>query len=322
MNYRTITDISKLIDNNINRFHFENFELIVGIPRSGMIPASIIALKLNLPVISLSDLIENSNVKTGITRKAKGKLVRAQDAKKVLIIDDSYNSGKSLKEIQGDIDKLREKIDIKLAVAYSSIKNNSDIDFYLEYLPQPRCFEWNLFHSSIVNKTLFDIDGVVCYDPSDKDNDDGILYKKFLKNAEPKFIPSMEVKAFVTSRLEKYRKETEDWFEKNNITYQNLIMSKHESAEIRRINGDHAVHKANYYKKSDAILFIESDELQAKKIAKISGKDVICIDTNKLYKAHTTDIIKSANVKGLSYKIKQIIKSNKFIMKLYIKYKI
>ncbi|TJV06772.1 MAG: phosphoribosyltransferase, partial [Mesorhizobium sp.] len=38
--------------------------------------------------------------------------------------------------------------------------------------------------------------------------------------------------------------------------------------------------KAEFYRKSDAILFIESEHEQALKIAKLSGKPVLCVETN------------------------------------------
>ncbi|TJV12977.1 MAG: phosphoribosyltransferase, partial [Mesorhizobium sp.] len=44
--------------------------------------------------------------------------------------------------------------------------------------------------------------------------------------------------------------------------------------------GVHGSFKADFYRKSDAILFIESEHQQALKIAELSGKPVLCVETH------------------------------------------
>lgn len=102
----------------------------------------------------------------------------------------------------------------------------------------------------------------------------------FLKNAKPLILPSYKIHSLVTSRLEKYRKETEEWLQKYNIEYENLIMLDLPSKEERQRLNAHASHKLNYYKKTNTDLFIESDYYQAIKISKGTGKVVFCVDKN------------------------------------------
>lgn len=52
--------------------------------------------------------------------------------------------------------------------------------------------------------------------------------------------------------------------------------------ETRKRLGVHAQFKAFYYKKSNALLFIESSEWQARKIVEISKRPVFCTDINKM----------------------------------------
>ncbi|MBY8082155.1 hypothetical protein KW484_13400 [Vibrio fluvialis] len=320
MNFKTISDVSNLIDSKLHVFLEKKYDLIVGIPRSGLLVGSIVSLKLNLPIVSFQEFMNNSAVKVGITRNSKVSLSLAHDAKKVLLIDDSYNSGRSMEKILKELSEINlDNIEIDTAVIYTSQKKMDDVDFFLEYVPQPRAFEWNLFHSKVVNKILFDIDGVVCVDPTDKENDDGNEYKKFLLTAKPKHIPSHQVKGFVTSRLERYRPETTKWLSDNGIEFQSLIMSNHESAEQRKKANDHGYHKGIIYKDSDAILFIESDSKQAREISKISGKNVYCIDENKLFTPGYVDVL--SNVNGIKYFIVNKMKSSSFIMSIYKKLK-
>ena len=54
--------------------------------------------------------------------------------------------------------------------------------------------------------------------------------------------------------------------------------------ERKQKNPNPGIYKGNYYKMFDQYkLFIESEDWQAKQIAEISGKNVYCVETNKLY---------------------------------------
>ena len=56
MNYRTFSDLNELI---IRRLYIlpKDIDLIVGIPRSGMVPANLIALYLNKSLTDLDSFI-------------------------------------------------------------------------------------------------------------------------------------------------------------------------------------------------------------------------------------------------------------------------
>ena len=63
MNYRTIEDMNQVI---LKRLHIlpRDFDLIVGIPRSGMFPANLIALYLNKPIADLNSFKNGHIYKT------------------------------------------------------------------------------------------------------------------------------------------------------------------------------------------------------------------------------------------------------------------
>ena len=91
------------------------------------------------------------------------------------------------------------------------------IDYFYRYLPLPRIFEWNLFHHPILEQTCVDIDGVLCNDPEESENDDGPKYEQFLRTVKPIYIPTKEIGWLVTCRLEKYRELTAEWLERNSV---------------------------------------------------------------------------------------------------------
>lgn len=282
MQYKSFSQLSKNITQNLSELYDGDFDLVVGIPRSGMIPAYMIGLYLNVNVTTLDAFLDNRKLVTGSTRKTKNKLECAWDAQRVLLVDDSIASGKSMQNALEQIPaELRKKV-TSLAV-YSSKKSRKDIDIYLEYVPMPRVFEWNVFHRNLMENACLDIDGVLCVDPTEEQNDDGEKYIDFILNAKPLFIPSSRVKALVTSRLEKYRSQTEQWLTKHGVEYEHLIMLDLPTKEERQRLGAHGAHKAKCYIKSDSDFFVESEQAQAIYIMQQSGKPVFCTGDNRMY---------------------------------------
>lgn len=282
MNYRSYTDLYEDIKNNLHRLHFIKFDLVVGVPRSGMIPAYMIALALNVNCVDLQSFISNAKVSKGTTRPGRKELLNAWDAKSILLVDDSILSGKSMLLSLGKIPKEYPGGITTLAV-YSSQHKRCDIDMFLEYVSFPRAFEWNIFHHGLLSRACVGMDGVLCVAPSEIKGNESIRYKDFLKNVKPYIVPVCKVHSIVTSRLEIYREQTERWLAEQEVEYENLIMLD-ENNQTGTIGYEVGVnHKANYYKESGLDFFIESKEAHAKNIFRITGKPVFCVKNNVMY---------------------------------------
>ena len=104
INYRTINDLNKLIVKNLSNIP-RDIELIVGIPRGGLFVANLISLHLNLPLTDLEGLIENRIIKSGDRWKIVNKSNSEISIKKVLVVDDSINTGSTLERVK---QRLRE----------------------------------------------------------------------------------------------------------------------------------------------------------------------------------------------------------------------
>lgn len=130
-----------------------------------MIPAYMIGLYLNVHVTSLDAFINNDKLTSGISRDTKSPLVFANDAQRILLVDDSIVTGKAM---QSALEKITDDIKRKITTCaiYSDKKNNSNIDIYLECVKRPRVFEWNIFHRRLMKASGLDIDGVLCVDRS------------------------------------------------------------------------------------------------------------------------------------------------------------
>ena len=276
MNYRSINALNRLVLEWIPRLP-RDLDLIVGVPRSGMLVANLLALHANLPFTDIEGLLSGRLSHHG----RRSKSPRMDEKRQVLIVDDSLNTGGQLRKLRDRVAAAALAHEIRYAVAYVRPGTESLVDFHGEVLDNPRVFEWNLLHHSILLGSCLDIDGALCADPTSEINDDGPRYCDFLQNALPLIIPSVPVGWLVTSRLEKYRALTEQWLAKHGVEYRELIMMDAQD-KAARVAQSHGAFKAAVYRSTGADLFIESDALQAIEIASLTGSPVFCMDTREM----------------------------------------
>lgn len=253
-------------------------DLIVGIPRSGMVPAYQIGLFLNRLVCDIDGFIADGAVSHGHTRKLGVSLTSLREARHILLVDDSIATGGSMQKALARIKESGYAGRVSTCAAIVSPSHKSSVNVSFITMPQPRLFEWNAFHHACVENACFDMDGVLCVDPTAHDNDDGPRYEKWLANAMPLFRPTLRIGHIVSARLEKYRSLTEDWLAANNISYGQLHLVDLPSKQERIRLGAHCAHKIRVYRETGATMFYESNLGQAQEIATGSGKPVLCID--------------------------------------------
>ena len=273
MYYRNISDLNKIILKRLSILP-RDFDLIVGIPRSGMLPANLLALYLNKPYTDINSFLNGHIYKAG----ARGQHFNIKDFKKVLVVDDSIASGAAMDKCKESLKELNTDFDISYCAIYVIPGKEKQVDYFFEIVPLPRYFQWNILNHSTLEKACFDIDGVLCVDPSEDQNDDGEKYIDFVQHAPPLFIPGTVIGSIVTSRLEKYRKETEAWLKENNVKYNQLVMLNLPDKEARQKANSHAEHKAKTYASKSYILFVESSLNQAIEINRITKKPVLCTE--------------------------------------------
>lgn len=281
MNFITMEQLNRCIYQNIRKIP-RDIDLIVGIPRSGSLVANILALYLNLPYTSIDSYVVKGKLRVGNTRRCADWVQSVEQAKKVLIVDDSISSGKAIKEAKQMIQQNQMAAQHLYLAVYALENNIHMVDIYFQICHMPRVFEWNYMHSWVLQYSCVDIDGVLCEDPSFFENDDGKRYRKFLLNAEPKLIPTKKVGYIVTARLEKYRKETEEWLKKHGVTYDHLVMMDIASAKERVKMQGHGKYKGEVFLKTNCSIFIESSYEQAIEICRVAGKQVFCTERNVL----------------------------------------
>lgn len=214
--------------------------------------------------------------------------VNKNHTNKVLVVDDTAFSGKAIVEAKQKLNKFNYQF--IYMVAYLDGYAQHLVDLWLEDV---RCtkdwnyvfYEWNIMNHAPQHmaRFMFDIDGVFCIDPPSDHNAEE--YENYIKDAIPLYIPKVPIGSIVTYRISKYRDITSDWLARQGIKYNNLIMFDANSREARDYSGiSSAQYKANIYRNdSRALLFLESDDDQAREIFNIVNKPVYCVKTNKLY---------------------------------------
>lgn len=269
MNYRTYADLIKASADLCSRI--EPPSAVIGVPRSGMLLASMMASNWNVSLQMVG--FTGSSVTTGR---------RVLSGRGGLIVEDSVSSGNTIKNALEIVRRSAGWSDLKTVCAYVAPGSEGQVDFYHEVIPHPRVWEWNVFHSVAISLAGCDIDGVVCPDPKTDELVDPDGYAKEILELPRIRRITYGVGAFVTSRLESRRSTTEAWLKQNDFKYGALIMSTHGSARMRRALGDYAEQKARAVKRLGLTWFVESSRAQANAIGSAAGVPVLCTDSNTM----------------------------------------
>lgn len=256
-----------------------NISGILGVSRKGMLPASILASKLHLPLGSVDTFPEHGYFSSGKRKplyEAEGPIV---------VIDDAVGSGTSLTEA---VDSLYDRLpfwNFISAAVYVSDPMHVKVDYWAKQLPDDTLQESEFLNTFSARHFAVDLDGVLCERPVVcAENDDEECWNRWFDSVRPMYLPRLvPVKAIVTSRLEKYREVTEEWLRRWGVRYQELIMHPAKTANERDSDpSSHGIRKGQWFRDSDAVLFVESEPDQARQIVQVSNKLVFCTATKEL----------------------------------------
>jgi adenine/guanine phosphoribosyltransferase-like PRPP-binding protein len=261
---------------------------IAGVARSGLSAATMLSMYLHLPMITIRQTM-NDVVATGNGWRLGGSQHVNPKTEKILVVDDTVMTGNSLKAIKPLID--REFGNAIYAAVYVNPKAARKPDIWSVDLPWPHVLEWNVFNSILSPASAMDFDGILCHDCPPGSDDDGPRYLDFIRNAKPLYMPRRcPVPLIVTARIERYREETENWLRRHGIRWHKLVMHPAKTlAERRRDNvaaykSRHYMAWAKSFKPSPGPhIFFESEDHQAKEIAKSSRLLTICPHTAGCY---------------------------------------
>ena len=282
--YKTYEDMANTIRLNLWKIP-QDINCVIGIPRSGMFAALIVSELLNVKCMSIDDFVLGVNMSCGNSRSM---FVRDNGTNKVLVLDDTCCGGGSMATAKVALQHLESEYQIIYGCVYLTGPTSKQfVDLYLENIYNSenfRLYEWNVFHHGFGGMQIWDIDGLMCKNPIPHDPTNEKLYEDYIANAIPMALPTVKIAGIVTYRLEKHRDITEKWLAKHNINYGTLVMMNAKNCEERRKIATPAQYKASVYNNSTNImLFIESDDSQAREIFALTKKPVLSYSTGNLY---------------------------------------
>jgi adenine/guanine phosphoribosyltransferase-like PRPP-binding protein len=247
------------------------FDVIIGVPRAGLFMGNIIASKFGRP-LSTPDYFLRGEV------WFSNDAMKPEIVRRVLVVDDSLTTGSRLAKILEKLRATYPEIEYKIAVLFVSPSSRGKVDFCYKVEKPPYVFEWNLLTScGGLGKIATDMDGVLCVNcPPDVDADED-KYRNWLETAAPYLIPSFRIEAIISSRLEKYRPETEAWLNAHDVKYNQLLMLKLQDKSEK--NSENVIgFKVSALKKVLPFWYWESDLDEAKAIHARTGLPVLCVD--------------------------------------------
>jgi orotate phosphoribosyltransferase len=281
VNYRSVADLSQLLA-RAGAGLAPDVDVVVGVPRSGLLAASLLALHMDRPFTDVDGLVAGRIFPAGERRDVGDPATFLARPRKVLVLDDSVYTGLNVQRTRKRIEQAALPHQVRYAAAYAHPDAVRLVDLHLEVVAPPRMFEWNALHGPWIPRACVDIDGVLCPDPGDRD-DDGPLYRDFLSTTEPLYAIGRRPGWLVTCRLEKYRSLTEAWLAERGIEYGELRMLDLPDAATRRALRPYARFKAEVYRETGAEIFIESSPAEAAGIAQLSGRPVYCVSTREMF---------------------------------------
>lgn len=258
------------------------YDLIVGVPRSGMLIASIIALKLGKG-LTTPDLLRQGKYWHSSQAGASFSL---DDIQHILVVDDSIDKGRAMTKALDEIRQAGRDFDVTRAALIVREGTRHNADLYYKIIEPPRTFEWNILHRKIASYNAkgvlaVDLDGVLCANPPPGADDDEAWYLQWISDANPYLIPRFEIDHIVTCRLEKYRAETERWLARQGVRYVSLHMWDLPDKSARGEN--FAGHKIEALLRIKPDMFWESHRGQAEAIWKATRIPTLCVDEMTMY---------------------------------------
>jgi orotate phosphoribosyltransferase len=252
------------------------FDAVVGVPRSGLLPATIMATALHVPEAVV--LGEDELVLLGTGKRVKRDV---SSVSSILVVEDVSRFARFVKKYQA----LTEKYKVTFACVYGR-EDTAERGCVVGRVIGGKCaFSWNLLNVMQVGEYCVDIDGVLCVNPPAGNPDAARL--EHIKTAKPLFPVSYRIHSVVSNRRRQWEEETRTWLAENNIRYKHLHTFTAQHAKRGNLFEARAWQKATYFMKSNCLAFIESSPKLAARIAAISKKPVICVENDRGYNVST-----------------------------------
>jgi orotate phosphoribosyltransferase len=254
------------------------YAAICGIPRSGTIIAAMLAEFRHVHLVEFADLQRGESP----WQQPHRRRIPAQPADgKVLVVDDTCWTGRTMRDCRQQL----AGRNVDFAALYWGDDGRRCLDQAGRRLSvYQHTFEWNMLRDCLSREMLFDLDGVIAEDWGRPDVGPEWLpkYERFLRDARPLYLPCYKILGIVTARLQKYRPQTQAWLARHGVRAKTVTMAPFDNVHAREQYG-HARYKADVYARSEARLFVESSDVQAREIFDRTRRPAFSVDSLRMY---------------------------------------
>jgi hypoxanthine phosphoribosyltransferase len=236
----------------------KDFDCIIGVPRSGLLIANVLAAKMGKPLSTADDFVR------GIVWVSKDS-EKGSAYKRVLIVEDAVDTARALKEDIAKLKAYNPLLEVKTGCLFTQ---NPEMQRWIDYYyasAHDAPAEWHM-HSFFKSTVLaVDLDGVLLEE----------------KTGNPLLIPAFHVEAVITARLENQRAAVEEWLKRHGVKCNKLIMFQGKAEERSLMNL--AKYKAESIRLVGAEWFWESEPEMAEAICGIIKLPIYCPTNRRIY---------------------------------------
>lgn len=248
----------------------EDVDLVVAIARSGLLPGSLIAYHLHVPLAVVSR-------QAGVNVPGHGVRLDGRPGgtpRRILLVDDTVASGGEMRACGPIVEAAWPGVPVTRAAIYCQPRGSGAVDLCAAVYPGSHFLEWNWPNAGHGALCAYDFDGILCPDFTPEQTADEASYRAAMAAMPPRFLPRrLPVPLVVTGRPESTRELTEAWLDRWGVRVERLVMwagDPHPPAD------QVAPWKAEHYADSACTLFAESDPAQAEIINRLTGRPVLC----------------------------------------------
>lgn len=216
--YRQVSEMCDRVSASLGMLP-EDLDMVVGIPRSGMIAATLITLYRNLPMTDMEGLFEGRMIKSG--HRSIEQINNDGRRCKALVIDDSVGSGSQMRAAHERLKPLEDRFEFVFAAVYVTEKSRELVDIAMEICPTPRCFQWNVMNHAYMTRACVDVLALLQPGVSQQAMDSQRLPE--LWDQTPLFKPKYKLGSLVVPALSSDRERVEQWMKQHGLSCERIV---------------------------------------------------------------------------------------------------
>jgi hypothetical protein len=302
MHFRSYADLAHTLTTQLGRVP-RDVDLIVGIPRSGLIPATVLSLGLNVPMTDIDGLLAGRLVITGAARRTGQGPASVSCCRHALVIDDSILSGSTLATMRQRISAAHLPLKITFAAVYTTRAAADLVDLRFEVCPLPRLFEWNYLHHHQLGSSAVDLDGVLGLDATRINAASPEKRRGLLESMLPSVRPTHRVRRYLSRCAEPTRSDLCAWLHRHSLAFDFLDLPATPAGVIATPLDGYLAFKASIYRRDHgATVFLDGTPGQSDPLSQRAGKAVIAVHERCI---HQPNPLSFASLQQRTYRLQR-----------------